>query len=170
MIELKKISILDDNMKECIELDFLPEQKGFVADNSLSLAEAYDTNKAYDSTGKGDIAIPYAVYENGVMVGFAMYGYFPPGSEDDAEVYCTKEYHYYFWRLLVDKNHQRKGIGREIVRQIMDEIKSMPYGEASYCYVSYNPNNIGSKTTFASYGYEEDGRVIDGEVVARYKL
>jgi len=170
MIELKKISILDDNIKECIELDFLPEQTGFVAENAISLAEAYDTNKAYAETGKGDIAMPYAVYENGKMVGFAMYGYFPPGDEDDNEAYCTKEHHYYFWRLLIDKNHQRKGIGRETVRQVMEEIKSNPHGEASYCYVSYEPTNIGSKTTFASYGFEEDGRVIDGEVVARYKL
>ena len=52
----------------------------------------------------------------------------------------------------------------------MDEIKSKPYGDAEYCYVSYDPENIGSKTTFASYGFEEDGRVIGGEVVARYKL
>lgn len=170
MIELKKISILDDNMKECIELDFLPEQTGFVAENAISLAEAYDTNKAYAETGKGDIAVPYAVYEKGKMVGFAMYGYFPPGDEDGDEVYCTKEHHYYFWRLLIDKNHQRKGIGRETVCQVMEEIKSKPFGEASYCYVSYEPENIGSKTTFASYGFEEDGRVMDGEVVARYKL
>jgi len=169
MITLKKISILDDDMKECIELDFLPEQTGFVADNSISLAQAYDTNKSYAETGKGDIAVPYAAYENGKMVGFAMYGYFPPGDEDGG-FYCTKEHHYYFWRLLVDKNHQRKGIGREIVRQVMEEIKAKPCGEATYCYVSYEPTNIGSKTTFLSYGYEEDGRVIGGETVARYKL
>jgi len=170
MIELRKISILDDNMKECIELDFLPEQAGFVADNSVSLAEAYDTNKAYAETGKGDIAVPYAAYENEKMVGFAMYGYFPPGDEDDDGVYCTKEHHYYFWRLLVDKNHQGRGIGRGIVRQIMDEIKTKPCGPADYCYVSYEPTNIASKTTFASYGFEEDGRVFDGETVARIRI
>ena len=168
MIELKKISILDDTMKECIALSVFPEQENFVASNAISLAEAYDENKAYATTGEGNIAVPYAVYENGKMVGFAMYGYFPP--EDDDDAYCKTEHHYYFWRLLIDKNHQRKGLGRETVRQVMDEIKTMPHGKASYCYVSYEPTNIGSKTTFASYGYEEDGRVIDGEVVAKYKL
>jgi len=168
MIELKKISILDDNMKTCIALEVLPEQDNFVASNAISLAEAYDENKAFAETGEGAIAVPYAVYENGKMVGFAMYGYFPP--EDDEDAYCKKEHHYYFWRLLIDKNHQGRGIGRETIRQVMEEIKSKPYGEASYCYVSYEPTNIASKTTFASYGYEEDGRIIDGEVVARYKL
>ena len=170
MIELKKISIMDDNMQECIALDVLPEQDDFVASNAISLAEAYDENKAYAETGEGSIAVPYAVYKDGKMVGFAMYGYFPPGDEDDDEAYCVDEHIYYFWRLLVDKNHQGKGIGREVVKQVMAEIKSKPCGEASYCYVSYEPSNIASKTTFASYGFKEDGRVIDGEAVARYKL
>jgi len=168
MIELKKISILDDNMKECIALQVLPEQNNFVASNAISLAEAYDTNKANEENGEGSVAIPYAIYESGNMVGFIMYGYFPPEDEEDA--YSKDEHVYYVWRLFIDKNHQRKGIGREVVRQVMEEIKSKPYGEANYCYVSYEPTNIGSKTTFASYGFEEDGRVIGGEVVARYKL
>jgi len=161
MIELRKISILDEAMKECIELDFMPEQTGFVAENALSLAEAYELNKA----GGGDAAMPYAAYEDGKMVGFAMYGYFPDGDD-----YEENEPIYYFWRLLVDRSRQGRGIGREIVRQVMDEIKRKPCGEARYCYVSYNPANTGSKTTFASYGFEEDGRVIDGETAARYKL
>jgi diamine N-acetyltransferase len=169
MITLRKISILDDNMQECIELGVLPEQSNFVATNAISLAQAYGDNKALAETGKGNNAIPYAVYEDDKMVGFAMYGYFPP-EEDDDNPYSKDEHFYYFWRLLIDKNHQGRGLGRETVRQVMDEIKTKPYGEATYCYVSYEPTNIGSKTTFASYGFEEDGRVIDGEVVARYKL
>ena len=168
MIELRKISILDDNMKECIALSVLPEQDNFVASNAISLAEAYDTNKAYAEKGEGDIAVPYAVYENGKMVGFVMYGYFQPSDDEDA--YSKDEHIYYVWRLFVDKDHQGRGIGRETLRQVMEEIKTKPFGEATYCYSSYDPDNIASKTTFASYGYEEDGRVIEGEVVARYKL
>ena len=165
MITLKPISILDEEMKACIALDFLPEQTGFVSENAISLTEAYDVNKAYAETGKGDVAMPYAVYENGQMVGFAMYGYFPQGDdyEDDAPIY-------YFWRLLVDKAHQGRGLGRAIVQQIMEEIKTKPCGDAAYCYVSYKPTNTGSKATFAAYGYEEDGRTIGGETVARYRI
>ena len=172
MIELKKISILDEAMKECIALEVLPEQENFVAGNAYSLAEAYDVNKAYAETGKGAIAVPYAVYENGKMVGFVMYGYFPPGKDDpnEDEVYNEDEPHYYVWRLFVDKNHQGKGIGRETLRQVMEEIKTKPLGDANYVYSSYDPDNIASKTTFASYGYTEDGRVIGGEVVAMYSI
>ena len=167
-IELKKISLLDDNMTECIDLKVLPSQKEFVASNAVSLAQAYDTNKAYAETGEGGIAVPYAIYDNGKMVGFIMYGYFPP--EDGEDSYSKDEHIYYVWRLLIDKDHQGRGIGREALKQVMEEIKGKPYGEASYCYSSYSPTNIASKTTFASYGFVEDGRVIDKEVVARYKL
>jgi len=172
MVELKKISILDDNMKECVALQVLPEQRNFVASNAISLAEAYCENKAYAETGKGNIAVPYAIYKDSKMVGFIMYGYFPPGNEeeDDEDYYNDDEHYYYVWRLFIDKEHQGKGIGRETVKQIMDEIKSRPCGEANYCYVSYERTNIASKTTFASYGFKEDGRVIGGEVVALYKL
>ena len=171
MIELKKISILDKQMPECIALGVLPAQENFVASNAESLAEAYDMNKKHAESGEGNIAVPYAVYENGKMVGFAMYGYFLPDEDDDEdEAYSRDEPIYYFWRLLIDKNHQGRGIGRETVRQVMAEIKSKPCGEANLCYVSYEPTNIASKTTFASYGFEEDGRVIEEEVVARYKL
>jgi len=170
MIELRPISIFDEQMPECVALRVLPEQENFVASNAISLAEAYDVNKVRELTGDGDIAVPYAVYENGKMVGFAMYGFFPRGGDDDEESYTDNEPCYYVWRLLVDKNHQGRGIGREMLRQIMDEIKTKPHGEAEYCYSSYNPDNIASKTTFKSYGYEEDGRVFGGEVVARYKM
>jgi len=170
MIELKKISILDKNMQECIALAVTPEQEDFVASNVYSLAEAYDTNKTFAKKGSGDIAVPYAVYQDGKMVGFAMYGYFEPDDDGDEDAYSTDENFYYFWRLLIDKKHQGKGIGREVVKQVMAEIKTKPCGEASCCYVSYVPTNVASKTTFMSYGFEEDGRVIGGEAVARYKL
>ncbi|MCL2407254.1 MAG: GNAT family N-acetyltransferase [Defluviitaleaceae bacterium] len=170
MIELKPITILDKNMKECVDLRVFPEQENFVASNADSLAEAYVANKKFAEEGEGERAVPYAIYKEGVMVGFVMYGYFPPEPEEGDNAYSKDEYTYYVWRLLIDKNHQRKGIGKKVVDIIMDEIKTKPLGEANLCYVSYEPTNVGSKTVFANYGFEEDGRVLDGEVVARYKL
>jgi len=169
MIKLKAISILDDQMPQCIALSVLPEQNNYVASNAISLAEAYDVNKAREATGKGDVAVPYAVYANDTMVGFVMYGYFPTGG-DDEDNYTGGTPCYYVWRLFIDKDYQGKGFGREVLRQVMEEIKSKPCGDAEYCYSSYEPENNASKTTFKSYGYEEDGRIIGGEAVARYKL
>jgi len=169
MITLKPISILSEDMPACVALEVHPEQEDYVANNAYSLAEAYEENKNHAETSEGSIAVPYAVYENDQMVGFAMYGYFFPDLEEE-EAYDRENPIYYFWRLLIDKNHQRRGIGREVVRQVMDIIKQKPQGEAAYCYVSYVPENIGSKTTFARYGFEEDGRELEGETVAKYAL
>jgi len=169
MITIKPISILSEEMPICIALDVHEGQEKFVADNVYSLAQAYDTNKHHDETGEGSIAVPYAVYSDDVMVGFTMYGYFQPDPDDD-DNYDNENPCYYIWRLLIDKNHQRKGIGLEAVRLVMEEIKKKPQGYATHCYVSYMPDNIGSKTTFGNYGFEEDGRVMGGETVARYKL
>jgi len=41
MVELRKISILDKHVKECIELDVTPEQRTFIAHNATSLGQAY---------------------------------------------------------------------------------------------------------------------------------
>ena len=169
MITIRPISILSKDMPVCIALDVYPGQEKFVADNAYSLAQAYDTNKERAETGEGSIAVPYAVYENDTMVGFVMYGYFQPDPEDD-ENYDNHNPVYYIWRLLIDKNHQRRGIGNEAVRLVMEEIKRKPQGEATHCYVSYVPENIGSKMTFAKYGFEEDGREMGGETVARFAL
>ena len=168
MIEMRKISILDEQMPECIALRVAPEQEDFVANNVISLAEAHDVNINREKTGKGNIVEPYAAYQDGKMVGFAMYAYVPVCADNpDDEPYADDEPHYYIWRLFVDKNHQGKGIGREILRQTTKIIKTKPHGEAKFCFSSYAPENIASKNTFASCGYEEDGRVIGGEAVCK---
>ena len=162
MIELKPISILDKEMVECINLSVTKEQNSFVASNSYSLAEAYDTNKKYAEKGKGNRADPYAAYTDGCMIGFVMIGYFV----DDDEDYCDEPF-YYIWRLFVDKAHQHKGYGKEILRLAMDKVKTKYLGDANWCFSSYVPENTASKRTFAAYGFEEDGRIIDGETVSK---
>ena len=165
MIELKPISILDKEMAECVHLNVTEEQYDFVAPNSVSLAEAYDLNK------KGGIsrAAPYAAYKDGEMSGFVMVAYFDPKDEDEDEYYCDEPY-YYIWRLFVDINHQSKGYGKEILRLAMEKVKTKYMGEANWCFSCYDPDNIASKRAFAAYGFEEDGRMIDGESVCKIAI
>ncbi|MCL2855384.1 MAG: GNAT family N-acetyltransferase [Defluviitaleaceae bacterium] len=162
MIELKPISILDDNVKECIQLDILPEQRKFVAHNASSLGQAYAVNQ----WGLGSKAAPYAIYADGKMVGFIMYALFKP--EYDDEYGAGKDY-YYFWRFMIDKNHQGKGYGRQAMAQIIDEIKQKPFGDAEHCYISYEPGNP-AKNLYKSFGFEETGQIIHDEAIARLKL
>lgn len=154
MVNLKKLT--HSNLYECFQLEVTKEQENFVAPNVQSIAEAYA------SVANGGFATPYAIYNDDVMVGFIMYTYFHKNSNpiyvDAANAPC-----YYIWRLLIDKNHQRKGYGRQAVAKVISEIKTMPYGEGGSIFVSYEPTNVGSKTLFASLGFKETGE-IDGDI------
>jgi len=162
MIELREITILSDNVKECIELSLSPEQRKFVAHNAVSLGQAYVTNKY----GLGSKAVSYAIYAENKMVGFIMYGFFKP--EYDDEYGIGKDY-YYFWRFMVDEKYQGKGYGKAAMAQVIDEIKQKPCGDAQCCLISYEPNNP-AKGLYQSFGFEETGEIVDGEAVARFSL
>jgi len=169
MIELKPISILDKEMEVCINLNVTDEQTNFVASNSISLAEAFDTNKRHTERGEHSRAAPYAAYKDSIMVGFVMIGYFYPGENDEDEAYCDEPF-YYIWRLLVDKECQGKGFGKEILNLAMKKVKTKYLGDANLCFSSYHPDNNTSRRTFASYGFKEDGRIIDGETVCKIDI
>ena len=153
MITLKKIT--HENLCECIyNIQTTEEQKAFVDSNVESLAEAYA------SITNGGFATPYAVYDNDIMVGFVMYTFADKIGGDLSAPYILPCY--YIWRILIDKNHQGKGYGKQTITKIIDEIKTMPYGEADRIYTSWSPNNIPSKSLFEPLGFFETGE-IDGD-------
>jgi diamine N-acetyltransferase len=67
----------------------------------------------------------------------------------------------------VDVEYQGKGIGREILNLAMVKVKSKYLGDANLCFSSYDPDNNVSRRTFAAYGFQEDGRIIDGEAACK---
>ncbi len=78
------------NFRECIRLSVADDQRGFVAYNMYSLAEA-----------KADgVSNPLAIYTGETMVGFIMYCF-----EADSGTGCIG-------RLMVAADHQRRGYGR----------------------------------------------------------
>ena len=162
MVDLREITILSDNVKDCVELDLPPEQWKFVAHNAVSLGQAYVTNK----NGLGSKAVSYSIHAEGRMVGFIMYGFFKP--EYDDEYGIGKDY-YYFWRFMVDEKYQGKGYGKAAMTQVIDEIKQKPCGDAEVCVISYTPGNP-AKGLYESLGFVETGEIVDGEAVAHLSL
>jgi diamine N-acetyltransferase len=157
MIMLKKIT--HENLCECIyDIETSEKQKEFVDSNVESLAEAY-----VDITN-GGYATPYAVYDNETMVGFVMYT-FMDKTNGPYVLPC-----YYIWRILIDKNRQRKGYGKQAIEKVIEEIKTMPHGKAERIYTSWVPENIASKSLFESFGFVETGEIDDGEVVVKLDI
>jgi diamine N-acetyltransferase len=46
---------------------------------------------------------------------------------------------YYFWRLMIDKNHQGKGYGKQAVAKILEEVKTEPYKGGRLCLCFLRP-------------------------------
>lgn len=156
MIELRKVTF--NNFEECIKLEPNEEQKSFVASNISSLAEAYVA-----LTNNECIPMPYAIYDNDVLVGFIMLSYNKADEDYD-------ETSYWVWRLMIDKGYQGKGYGREAMVKALELIRTFPHGKASVVFLSYEPENVVAKTLYASLGFVETGKIEYGELVAKLAL
>ena len=153
-ISLRKVTF--DNYDALCNMQVAEAQKNFVAKNTSSLAEAYV------AITTGGVALPFGIYADEEPIGFLMIGYgtlegenLPPG----AHGYCL-------WRLMIAEEHQRQGYGREAMRQALDYIHNFPVGEATQCWLSYKPENVGAKALYESFGFRENGETNDGELIS----
>ncbi|MBU3109057.1 GNAT family N-acetyltransferase [Clostridium gasigenes] len=156
MIELRKIT--DDNLDECIKLEPKEEQKSYVGSTISSLAEAYVA-----LTNNECIPMPYAIYDNDIMVGFIMLSYNEAEENDHENAYWV-------WRLMIDRRYQGKGYGNEAMVKALKLIRTFPYGKALVVFLSYKPENVVAKELYASCGFVETGKIENGELVAKLAL
>ncbi len=161
MIHLEKVD--HRNVWDIVDLTIFESQYPFVASNDQSLMEAYIAITSEDA-----YAYPFGIYDDDTLVGFLMIGYNEAGIEDDAPDILKDNY--CLWRLMIDKNHQGKGFGREAVRLALEFIRTWPHGKAEYCVLSYEPENEVAKKLYASFGFVENGEMDGDEVVAVLKL
>ena len=73
-------------------------------------------------------------------------------------------------RFMIDKRYQGKGFGREAVRLALEFIRTWPSGRSEACVTSYNPDNEVARKLYASFGFVENGDIVDDEIVAVLKL
>ena len=140
-----------DTWEECVDLDVAEHQRNFVSSNLVSLAEA----QFYPGT------VCRAVYADEVMVGFVMYG-------PEAEYAPDEPGAYAFVRLMIDQHHQGKGYGSAAFAAVIDAIKNIP--ESRVLYTSYDPENTPAGHLYESMGFQQTGRVLDGEIIVALPL
>ena len=51
--------------------------------------------------------------------------------------------------------------------KLIDEIKTLPFGEAEHIFTSYKPNNTAARKLYTSLGFVETGLMDDDELIAR---
>ncbi len=160
MIHLEKVT--GKNVWDILKLEVAEEQRTFVAANEVSIIEAYTA-----ITGNGH-AFPFGIYDGSTLVGFLMIGFDVDDDWEDAPQIAKGNYN--LWRLMIDKNHQGHGFGKEAVRLALDFIKTRPCGEAAFCWLSYEPKNDIARRLYQSFGFEETDEMDGDEIIAAKKL
>ena len=144
MVRLEPVT--KENLYEVLALRVSGEQERFVSSTAESLAQAY----VY-----GDTAFPFAVYNDGAVVGFIMMGY-----------YVEKGY-YTLWKLLIDRERQGRGYGRHALELGTAFLKER-FG-VKEIYTGVIPENGAAKALYRSMGFEETGLFENGMLEMRLK-
>jgi RimJ/RimL family protein N-acetyltransferase/GNAT superfamily N-acetyltransferase len=128
-------------------------QERFVAPMGRSFADAL-----FPEVVDGGQLVPWlrAVEADGDIAGFVMLS-------------VTTDHHPepYLWRLLIDRMHQRRGIGSRAVELVADACRSM--GDRALL-TSWVDGKGSPRPFYERLGFVPTGRIIDGEVEARRPL
>jgi diamine N-acetyltransferase len=135
-----------ETVRAVCRLEVAPEQRGYVAPNAVSIAQAHFEPKAWFR----------AVYADEEPVGFVML-------HEDTE---TPEY--FLWRFMVAAEHQGKGYGRRALDLVVEHVRSLP--GARVLGSSFVPGEQGPKAFYLRYGFVETGELDEGEHVIQLDL
>ncbi|MCA9923117.1 MAG: GNAT family N-acetyltransferase [Anaerolineales bacterium] len=138
--------VTKETVRPILKLEVAPEQKGFVAPNAVSIAQAYFEEKAWFR----------AIYADETPVGFVML-------YDDAE-----KPEYFLWRYMIDAKYQGRGYGRSALNLLIDYVKTRP--GAKELLVSYVPAEGGPEKFYAKLGFVNTGVEHDGEMEMKLTL
>lgn len=132
MTELRPVT--RDNIDELLALGVREDQKSFVSTVGDSLAQAY----VYSET-----AYPFGIYDGDRAVGFIMMAY-----------YEAKDY-YTLWKLLIDKDFQHMGFGRQALEQGIAFLRER--FDVTEVYTGVVPENEAAKRLYGSAGFRFTG-------------
>ena len=144
MVRLKPVT--RENLEEVLALRVAEGQEKYVISNAESLSRAY----VYSET-----AYPFAIYDNDIIVGFIMMGY-----------YEVKGY-YTLWEFMIDHKYQNKGYGRQALKLGLEFVRDK-FGQVDI-YTGVTPGNTVAKKLYESVGFESTGLVELGMEEMRLK-
>lgn len=142
---IKFIDITQSNRDECIALSVSQEQKGFVAANSDSLAEAQENPGM----------IPVGISRDDKLIGFAMYS----NSSDKNKSWII--------RFMIDKEHQRKGFGKEAISKLI-QLLFDKYSQSDIR-LCVEPENVVAIKFYESFGFVYTGEKWGNELIYELK-
>jgi RimJ/RimL family protein N-acetyltransferase len=148
--DVRLVEITPQNSRAVMSLATHRSQRRFVA----SVADSYADALAPESEN-GVPVVPWyrAIEADGELAGFVMLA-----ERTDAHSEA------YLWRLLIDRRHQRRGIGDRVLALIVERLRAEGHDTLL---VSWHPGRGGPEPFYLARGFEPTGRVVDGEIEAR---
>ena len=146
MAEVTLKDVDKTNWDECCNLKLSTKQGGLVAPHMYTMAES-EAEPAF---------VPLAIYANGTVVGFAMYGLDP----DDGK--------YWIYRLMIDLDSQGKGYGKAALKELIARLSKLP--DCDEIFAGYKPWNNVAGALFGELGFERTGEMLSGEFITRLDL
>jgi len=147
------VEVTAENERIVYKLATHKTQEAFVAPMSGSFADAL-----FPEVVDGAPVVPWmrAVVADDQIVGFVMLA-------------LRTEYHPepYLWRLLIDRLHQRRGIGGRVLELVAEECLKQ---EAETLLTSWAEGKGSPRPFYVRHGFVPTGKVVDGETEARKQL
>ena len=125
--------ITEDTVDSICKLRVHDDQKGFLADNATSIAEAHFSPHAWFR----------AIYADETPVGFVMV-------EDKPDVP-----QYFLERFMIDIRYQRLKLGRQAMEQVIEHIKTRP--NATHLLTSVHQGPGGPQPFYEGLGFKLTG-------------
>ena len=151
--DLRLIEISTANERSVSRLATHKSQERFVAPMHSSFTDAL-----FPEIVDGAPVVPWmrAVEADGEIVGFVMLALRTEAHPEP-----------FLWRLLIDRLHQRRGIGGRVLDLIATECRAM--GDAALV-TSWGEGKGSPRAFYLANGFVLTGRLIDGETEARRQL
>lgn len=141
MIHLRIIT--EENFVDAFNLKLAQGQEQFVSHPIRSLAQAYVYR---------DQCQPFGIYEDDTMVGYVMVIY----------DYDIPEYD--VWHMMIDESRQGKGYGSAALQQVLEYIKTKPFGFSNRVTLTCNKDNIRALKMYKKKGFIETGEEDEDEI------
>ncbi len=151
--DVELIEINYDNQRAVMRLATHKSQDGLVAPVAFSYGDALFP---YESDGVTVEPELRAIEADGELAGFVMFARSTPRHDEP-----------YLWRLLIDRTHQRRGIGYRAVERLVDLLRGA--GETTL-FVTWFGGPGGPQPFYLKQGFEPTGAKPDGEVEGRLSL
>jgi diamine N-acetyltransferase len=149
-VSLREITA--ETVRAVTRLSVADSQKGFVAPNAVSLAQALFSPEAWYR----------AIYRAEELVGFVMVEdqslRTPPSEKPGIAV----------WRFMIDEKFQGQGIGRAALLQVIEHARSKGIFETLE--LSYVPGPGCPEPFYLGLGFRHTGRLDEGEVILEIPL